>query len=446
MNSVIIRAEAPLRRGSTLAGICGLAVVLGGLIVHSPVLAAIVVPGIAVTLLVLGLTRALTPPAALRWVLGWTLAAFAIHLVIGLVILSSGTLTGYFGGDAQTYSLGAAGIYQHWVHGTALPTNLPAGKTGFYYLLATLFYGFGLHPQAGVVVNAAMAALVIPLLTDATRRHLGDAAARPVPALATLIPGFMIWGSQLLREAGVYFLMAVALNCAVRLMQRSKLSTMFVLVPAIGLLVTFRADVGLMTGGALAVAITFGRRNVGGSVASGLGTVALVLALVIGGGLGYSGFRTVTNTNLSQVNNIRSDSSSSASSGFLQEADVSSAQHAVSYIPLGSAYFLLGPAPWQIHGLREALALPDVLVWWYLLPSLWRGIRETRRRRGREVTVYLLPSLALTVILTLLIANYGTAVRERMQVIILLVPLMGLGWSVRHPASVPALPPATTSQ
>ena len=31
---------------------------------------------------------------------------------------------------------------------------------------------------------------------------MGDAAARPVPVLAALIPGFMIWGSQLLREAG----------------------------------------------------------------------------------------------------------------------------------------------------------------------------------------------------------------------------------------------------
>jgi hypothetical protein len=425
------------RHGGVLAATAGLsAVVLGGMIVYRPVLAAILVPGIAVLLLLLAVTRALIPAddtQLRRRVMTWTLAAFAIHLVIGLVILSSSRLTTYFGGDATTYSAGAVGIYQHWVHGAPLPSDLPAGKTGFYYMLAALYLVFGVYSQAGVVVNAAMAALVVPLLTDATRRHFGLAATRAVPALSTLIPGFVIWGSQLLREAGVYFLIAVSLNGAVRLMHRTSLSAMTTMVGAVGLLVTFRADVGLIAGAALAVALTVGRRQVAGGLASGLGTVVLILALVLGAGLGYSGYRFVADANLSQINGIRAGSSQTAASGFLPEADVSSAQHAAGYLPLGSVYFLFGPAPWQTHGFRQVLALPDVLVWWFLLPSLWRGIGEARRRQGREVVLYLLPALALTLVLTLLVANFGTAVRERMQVIIFLVPLISLGWSVRHP-------------
>jgi hypothetical protein len=185
-----------------------------------------------------------------------------------------------------------------------------------------------------------------------------------------------------------------------------------------------------------------GRRQLVGGFASGVGTLVLILALVLGGGLGYSGYRFVTHSSLAEVNNVRADSSRSAASGYLQSSDVSTVQHAASYIPVGATYFVLGPAPWQIHGLRQALAIPDALVWWFLLPSLWRGIREGRRRRGREILIYLLPALALTVVLTLLIANFGTAVRERMQVIILLVPLMGLGWSIRHPARQRARPAA----
>jgi hypothetical protein len=248
------------------------------------------------------------------------------------------------------------------------------------------------------------------------------------------MPGFLIWGSQLLREAGVYFLIAMALNCAVRMMTRTSAGAMVVLVAAVGLLFTFRADVGLLVGGGLAIALTLGRRRLAGGFATGVGTLALILALVVGGGLGYSGYRFVTHTSLAQVNNIRTDSSHSAASGYLQSSDVSTPRHAASYIPVGAIYFVLGPAPWQIYSLRQILAVPDALVWWFLLPSLWRGIREGRRRRGREILIYLLPALALTVVLTLLIANFGTAVRERMQVIIFLVPLIGLGWSVRHPA------------
>lgn len=436
MTAVLVNGTGVRRPALRLGATGGLAAVaLGASVVFAPTVAAIAIPGIAVLLVVLAVTRFLTPAASLRRVMTWTLAAFALHLAIGLVIQSSGTLTGYFGGDATTYSVGAAGIYQHWLHAAPMPADLPSGKTGFYYMLAALEVAFGVHPQAGMALNAGMAALTIPLVTDATRRHFGEPASRAAPVLLTLMPGFLIWGSQLLREAGIYFLIAVALNAAVRIMGRTSLIAIIVMVLAIALLFTFRADVALMIGAGLAVAIMFGGRQMAGGLASGLGTIVLVLSLVVGGGLGYSGYRLVTHSNLRQVNGIRSDSSLSASSGFLPEADVSSTRHAASYIPLGAAYFTLGPAPWQIHGSRQLSAVPDLLVWWYLLPSLWRGIREGRRRRGREVIVYLVPALALTVVLTLIVANFGTAVRERMQVIILLVPLIGLGWSLRHPAA-----------
>ena len=425
------------------AGAAG-GLLLGALVVYRPGLVAVVVPVIATLLVVLVVTRALTPVSARKRLLGWTLAAFGLHLIIGLVIESSSHLITYFGGDAFTYSAGAVGIYQHWVHGVPLPISLPVGKTGFYYLVAALYVAFGIHPQGGIVVNAAMAALIVPILFDATRRHFGDNAARAVPVLATLIPGFLIWGSQLLREPGVYLMMAVALNCGVRLIDRASLGPIVVLVGSIGLLFTFRADVALMTGVGLVVALMIGRRQVAGGVVSGVGTLALVLALVVGGGLGYSGYRFVTHTSLQQVNLVRSNSSQSAASGFLPEANVSTGQHAASYIPVGATYFVFGPAPWQLHNIRQALEVPDLLVWWFLLPSLWRGIREGWRRRGREVLVYLLPAGAVTVVLTLLVANFGTVVRERMQVVILLLPLMSLGWSVRHPAR-PATPGATTT-
>jgi hypothetical protein len=420
--------------GSILAGALG-ALLFGGLVVRKPGIVAAVVPSVAMLLVVLAATRALTPVASLTRVRTWTVAAFALHFGIGLVIQSRSGFVSYLGGDATTYSTGATAIYQHWIHGTPVPRGtLPVGKTGFYYMLAALYLVFGIHPLAGIAVNAGMAALIVPILTDATRRHFGDAATRAVPVLATLVPGFLIWGSQLLREAGIYLMLAVALNCAVRLMRRASLGPIVLLVVSIGLLFTFRADVALLAGAGLTVAIMLGRRQIVGGLVSGLGTIALILALVVGGHFGYSGYRFVTQTNLQQVNNVRANSSQSAASGFLPNADVSNTRHAVSYLPVGGAYFTLGPAPWQLHNLRQVSALPDLLVWWFLLPSLWRGIREAHRRRGREVLVYLLPALVLTVGLALLVANFGTVVRERMQVFILLVPLMSLGWSIRHPS------------
>jgi hypothetical protein len=263
--------------------------------------------------------------------------------------------------------------------------------------------------------------------------------------LATLLPGFLIWGSQLLREAGIYFFIAVALNCAVRVLDRPTLSALALMAVAVGMMVTFRADVGALVGASLVVALVMGSRRTATGMTTGLGAAALVLGLVLGAGLGYSGFHFITHANLQQINGIRAGSSKEAASGFLPEANVSTAKHAATYLPVGSVYFLFGPSPWQVHGLRQLAAVPDVLIWWLLLPALWSGIRQAARTRGREVLVYLLPALALLAVLALLIANFGTAVRERMQIIVLLIPLISLGWSVRHPASRPAVAAAESS-
>lgn len=427
-----VTAAGSVGRGR-LAGvtIVLLGTAFGVLVVGAPSVVAVVVPMVAMTMALIGLVRWLGrgDPVASRRVMAWTLGAFVAHFAIGWVIWSSPTLTGYFGGDALTYHYGALGLLQHWTAGAPAP-GLPSGKRGFFYLLGGLYWVFGAHPAAGLAVDAAMAAAVIPLISDATRRLFGPEAARPVPLLCTFLPGFLLWGSQLLREAGVYFLIAACLACAVRLRERVTPGALVGFATAAGLLVLWRADVGLIVAGGLGIGMALGRGRAGGALA-GASALALVAVLVLGLGVGYSGYHLVTHANLSLINGIRSDSSQSAASGFLPNANVSTPAHAAGYLPLGSLYFLFGPFPWQIHGGRQLFGLPDSLAWWFLLPSLWRGARASWSRYRWGTALSVLPALALAGALSLFVANFGTTVRERMQVILLLVPLVALGWSMR---------------
>ena len=157
----------------------------------------------------------------------------------------------------------------------------------------------------------------------------------------------------------------------------------------------------------------------------------LLIGLVITAGLGYGGYHLITSTTFQQVNAVHQGSAQTAS-GFGVSTDIASPVKSARYLPLGLTYFMLGPFPWQIHGLRQLPAVPDVLVWWFLLPSLWRGVRAAARRYGRGVVLNVLPPLVLAGLLALIFTNFGTIVRERMQVILLLVPLVSLGWSCRH--------------
>jgi hypothetical protein len=155
----------------------------------------------------------------------------------------------------------------------------------------------------------------------------------------------------------------------------------------------------------------------------------VVLAL----GLGYSGYRVASQADLENAQIVRRGLSVGVNSGFAADADVSTARGALSYLPLGLLRFTLGPFPWQISGARQAPAVLDACAWWLLLPSLWRGLRESRRlAMGRRTSLMLLPASALAVMLCLSVGNFGTVVRERAQVVVLLVPLFALGLSVRR--------------
>ena len=160
-----------------------------------------------------------------RTLLNWTLGAFALHLVLGIVIWHSPTAVRYLGGDALQYHQGGVQLAQHWAGNAFLP-DLPKGKEGFFYVLGALDYLFGPHAEAGLAVNAALAAGLVPIMFDVTRRLFGRAAAGYVAPLVVLVPGFLLWTSQLLREPGVIFCVALAANFAVRLSERTRVSAL----------------------------------------------------------------------------------------------------------------------------------------------------------------------------------------------------------------------------
>lgn len=407
---------------------------LGSLVVLSRGLLALIAPFV-LALLVLGalvrvLGRHLDEPDARRWLTKWTVGAFLTHLAFGLAVtnLSGGVLEYFKAPDAFTYHSFAEQLVRHWTTGVPAP-DLPAGKEGFYYLLAGLYWVLGAHTSAGLVVNAALSAALVPLVTDTTQRLFGREAAMRVPPLVALLPGLFVWTSQLLKEAPILFLIALAAACATRLLERTSAGPLLGLALAVALLFTFRAWVALVVSGGLLGALLLGKRQLAVGLTSGASVLA-VLVVVVGLGLGYTGYQAAVDSDLSQANLVRQDLAS-ASSGYDPDVDVSTSKAAVSYLPRGLASFLLGPFPWQIRSARQLAVLPDVLVWWILLPSLWRGQRESRRMIRREVLVLFLPALTTAVLLALAVGNFGTVVRERGQVTILLVPIIALGLAAR---------------
>lgn len=405
---------------------------LGGMIVFLDVGIAFLAPATLATTLLVLLVGFMNPPAEGEYarVLWWTLLSFAAHFVFGFTVTNAGGLVSSLlrAPDALTYNSLAIDITRHWTSDFPLPW-LPSGKEGFYYLLAGLYWLFGFHAVAGLVVNAALVAAVVPPVTDTTRRLFGAQAAARVPPILVLLPSLMLWPSQLIKEAPVLFLVAVAANGATRATERVSAGPLLAVAASMALLLTLRAHVALVLAGGIVAGIVVGRRQLLGGVGAGLSAAAL-LVILLSFGVGYSGFDAAVNTDLRQAQVVRRDLAVTASSGYDADVDISTSQQALTYLPRGLLSFLVGPFPWQIRGVRQLPVVPDMMIWWALLPSLWRGTRDGWRLLGRRSLVILLPAITTACLLSLAIGNFGTLVRERMQVVVLLVPVIAYGLAV----------------
>jgi 4-amino-4-deoxy-L-arabinose transferase-like glycosyltransferase len=361
----------------------------------------------------------------------WTVGGFAAHLAFGLLVINTNLFV-YLGSDSLTYHRGAGALLRHLTQGAPEPRLLTPGKSGFFYLLAGIYWIFGQHVSAGLVVNAAFAAALVPVMTDLTRRLFGLSTARYIPALVTLLPGIFIWTSQLLKEAPILLLIAVAANCGVRLTKRTSPGALIGLALSLGLLFTFRSWVALLLSAGIAATIPLSSTHLGRGVTSGVGAVSALALVIVALGLGYSGYRVAAGANLQQAQLVHQGLSVGVGSGFAEDVDISTTGGALAYAPQGFVHFTLGPFPWEISGLRQIPGFLDVLAWWLLIPAFWRGWRMSRSLIRRGAFILVIPALAITLMFSLSVSNFGSVARERPQVLLLLLPLIALGLAHRQ--------------
>jgi hypothetical protein len=121
-----------------------------------------------------------------------------------------------------------------------------------------------------------------------------------------------------------------------------------------------------------------------------------------------------------------------AKSGYGAEFDVSTPAGALAVLPIGLTYLLFAPFPWAVRGLRQALTVPETLVWYALMPSLVRGLIYTVRERFRDALPILVFAITLIFAYAIFQSNVGTAYRQRTQVAMFFFVFMGAGLEARR--------------
>ncbi len=368
--------------------------------------------------------------AALARIYVWTLALrFGLACFLN-AYAGQTTFAVMFWGDSATYDEGGWLMSLQW-EGQGLLNPYYSGKVsgwGFFYFIASIYYVFGHNQLLAQIVNATIGAATV-LVIYAIAKDLFDVeVAQWAGRFMAFFPQMIFWSGAIYKDPAIMLCIALCMYAVLKLNHEFTLRYVVLFVGASLALMTLRFYVFYFV--AFATMGTFvlsQRRGVGGSI----GSYVVLIAVFVGAFTFAAKQETVEQQRsyftLERLQITRSDQATWGQSAYAPKADVSTTQGVLSVLPVGLAYLLFAPFPWAVHNLRQALTIPETLVWYALMPALVRGLFHTIRTRFRPALPILVFAASLTCAYAVFQGNVGTAYRQRTQVTMFYFILMAAG-------------------
>jgi hypothetical protein len=344
----------------------------------------------------------------------------------------------FFGGDSLAYDRTGQQLVAFWMgllnpERPIVQIDPTSGVAwGMYYLVGGIYYVLGHNffaAQSFVAVFGAATAVLIYFL--AGQIYSNSRVAKFAAISVAIFPSFVIWSGQLLKDGLIIFLLVLIMVMVLRLQQKMSYLAVAVLTVAMFGILSLRFYIFYMV--AVAVACSF---IVGLSSSAKALLRNTVILTVVGMGLTYLGVANRASVEIStfgsleRVQESRQDLARAANSGFGNEMDVSTTEGALSAIPVGFAYLMFAPFPWQAANLRQAITIPEVLAWWAMIPLAVFGCFYTIRNKLRAAFPVLIFASMLTVAYSVFQGNVGTAYRQRTQIQVFLFLFVAAGWTL----------------
>ncbi len=343
---------------------------------------------------------------------GVRLLAFAmIHGTVGPYV---------FAPDAFTYETWGESLLAYVWEGGSFPNALKDTlQVAYPWMNAAHFAVFGPAKAAPAVTNiffSCWTAIPIYHLVLVVVRG-NERVARWAAVLTVMFPSMILWSVLNVREAPVILTIAITLYFFARAQRRLGLAEVLGVVAGLALMTLFREYLTslIAAGGAAGLLMGRGRSPKRLLVAGSVVLLSLTLAAQsFGMGSTLTGEPVEV---LEEAQRMRVGFQFNAGSAYGSGADVTSAGSAIAFLPIGLLYFLFAPFPWEITSILQAITVPEMLVWYALMPFAWRGVRLAFRHDLRAYTALIAIFIVVTFSYALVEANIGTAYRHRAQVL-----------------------------
>jgi len=359
-----------------------------------------------------------------------TFYAFVLRALLAVLLDWSG-YSRRLAPDEATYATEGWSLALYWAGEVFIkPWRLGTGQpVGYFYLNGAAFWLFG-HTEIPLkLINALLGALSCRFLYALARDLYGIRVAAYAAQLFAYFPSLILWSVLNIRDVWVIALILfVSVKSLETVQGRSRFALVQLLLGAFAL-TFFRDYLFFVVAVPPVVAFLIGRsghllRNVIIASVASLGLLLLIQQGAVSG-------TTTQRMSLEGLSQARQDLATGGSA-FHGKVDVSTPGKALAFLPIGVAYFLFSPFPWEITSVLKLFSLPEMLFIYFLTPAILRGLRYAARERFRESLQVLLLTGLLTVSYALGEGNVGTLYRHRAQALGFYLMFAALGRESRR--------------
>lgn len=368
-------------------------------------------------------------PAERDWLRRWIIIALVLRLGIATVFALV-PQTRMFHEDADGYEQVGMHIAAGWAHrGPPYPMPGELENRGFYYVSAAIYYLFFGIRAAVSYVNAIIGSVTVFYVYRLSRRFFHPIVGRLAAKLTVLTPSMILWSSIALKDPLMSLLVVMTLDSCIALRRRFSLGSLIGVAAPIVAMQPIRFYMIYFLGFAVVISLVVDR---GTKLVTGVpkqlvlgGAIIGLLTLV---GVSGSAQKDAELLTFARVSSFRAGMATTANSGFDADVDISTPARALAFLPIGVSFLLLSPFPWQFTSLRSSFALPEMIVWWALFPSLLGALAWTVRRRFSAVAPLVIFAGTMTAAYGLMHGNIGSGFRQRAQIFVVLFIFTSFGW------------------
>jgi 4-amino-4-deoxy-L-arabinose transferase-like glycosyltransferase len=363
-------------------------------------------------------------------VYSWTVLLRGSLAIILNAFAANSAFAATFWGDSGTYDVGGYQLALRWSGEpiSSIYTSTTVSGYGWVYFVGAVYSLVGRNQLLVQFLNGLIGSVTVLVIYAIAAQLFDRAVARWAALFMAFFPQMVFWSTGMYKDPATQLCIALSMYAVLRLRERLSIGMIVLFVAAELALVTLRFYIAYFVGFAALATFLFAQRRGGGRLV----VTYVFLAGALFGAMNLAVKRETLERQasymtLDRLQTTREDQAMWGQSGFGQEYDVSTPAGALTALPTGLVYLLFAPFPWAVSGLRQALVLPETLLWYALMPAFARGLVYAVKHQLRSVLPILVFAASLTAAYALMQGNVGTAYRQRTQVTMFFFIFMGVG-------------------